>query len=181
MLAGLLVHAIRTAALGSVDSADGLRALHARALLAPVWTLAIAGAAVRAGSTALADVRGANAVAGLSLARGPGLTVAGVWLLFAATALTLATRPVPDRSLPELVKRLDALGVLAEAVLAVTLFLGPQISAPADAVWWVLGVGALGAGAFFARRADRSRPAPPVVSLGMAAVGLALVLIGGAP
>ncbi|MGH2728948.1 MAG: hypothetical protein ACRDKS_18400, partial [Actinomycetota bacterium] len=68
VLAGLLVFSIRTAALGSIGDGEGATGLNARALLAPVWTMAVAGAAMRAGSTALTDVRGANAVAGLALA-----------------------------------------------------------------------------------------------------------------
>lgn len=178
VLAAFLVFSIRSAAAASSED-DGAVRLSARALLAPIWALAIAGAAIRAGSTELVDVRGANAVAGLALAHGPAATVAGAWLLFAATALAVAAGPSAALAMPEQTKRLEGLGVLAEAVLAVTLFLGPQIATGTDAVWWVAGIAALVAGSFLVHRALPVRN--PIFGLGAAALGLVLVLVGGAP
>lgn len=200
MLALLLALSIRTASLaslvgaGPILAADAVRGLRRRAWLSPVWAIAIAVAVVRSGSSELLDVRGAHAVAGLALARGPAITVAGTWLAFIGTLLALVAwsplgtetagspaargrveAPVPTR-------RLEAIGIVAEAALVVTLFMGPQIVEGTDAVWWVVGIGALVGGAWLARRFRLPEPASRQPAPGALAVaGLVLVLIGGPP
>lgn len=196
----LLVYSIRTASLGSlVDAgpilaAGALRGLRARAWIAPVWVLVVVAAVLRAGSTALADVRGANAVAGVALANGPPLTIAGSWFAFGAAILAVLTwsplgaetegrsgvtaRVVP----PSGTTRLDALGVLGEAALAVSLFVGPQVVDGIDAVWWAAPIAAIVAAVALARRGTVSIPAlAPRLPAALAVVGVVLVLIGGAP
>lgn len=199
-LAVLLAFSIRTASLatlvdaGPILAGGAVRGLRARAWLAPAWVLVAAAAVARAGSTTLADVRGANAVAGLAVAHGPILTVAGSLLALAASILALVTwRPLGVETgggpgaigrveVPEPVRRLDALGVLGEAALALALFVGPQVTGADDAAWWGVGIAALVGCAWYARRAPLPhRVASPALPLGLAALGLALVLVGGPP
>lgn len=200
VLALLLAFSIRTASLaslvgaGPILAAGALRSLRARVWLSPVWVLACAAGIARAGSTTLEDARGANAIAGVALAYGPIVTVVGSWLAFGAAVLALIswsplgaeTASGPGATgrvdAPAPVKRLDAVGVLAEAGLLVSLFLGPQVVAVVDAAWWVAGVGVLVALAWMVRRGRLLVPASlPAASAAVAALGLALVLVGGSP
>jgi len=144
----------------------------------PVWVAAVLTGVVRAGSPALADVRGANAVAGLALARGETLVVAGCWLAALASLLALA---LPLRtgllvsSSP--LDRLEAIALFLQAVLVVTLFAGPQINGARDVVPWTAGaVVASLALAFGARRALPYRT--PAVAGVVATIGLVLAAIG---
>jgi hypothetical protein len=175
---------------GPILAGGAGRALWNQLRLAPAWAVIVAIGALRAGSVELADVRGANAVAGLALARGPALTVLGVWCALAAGAAAVgASTPVGAETaapqsargvvaVPPTLRRMEAAGALAQIALLVTLFAGPQIDAAADAVWWVLGATALGAGAFVVRRLGAAFPAVMVAGAG-AAIGLALTVAGG--
>jgi hypothetical protein len=198
VLALLLAFSIRTASLaalvdaGPILAADALRGLRGRVWLAPVWALSAAAAIARAGSPALDGLRGANAVAGSALAYGPVITVVGSWLAFGAAILALitwvelgaeTTGAAPGRvKAPSQVRRLDAIGVLAEAALVVSLFLGPQIVDGSDAAWWVGGMIPLAVAAWYARRIRLPDIAYlPALPASLAAMGLGLVLVGGAP
>ena len=200
VLALLLVFAIRTAALGTlvaggpILAAGALHGLRNRVWVAPAWALAVAAAVVRAGSTSLPDVRGANAVVGPALAYGPAATVAGCWLAFAAAALAIlewrplgvdtagAPTTIGRVAVPATVTRLDGVGVLAEAALVVSLFVGPQVVAGPDAAWYAAGIAVIVAGVWLARRRRLVAPISlAAVSAALGTLGLGLVLIGGAP
>lgn len=198
LLALLLAFSIRTASLaalvdaGPILAAGAVRGLRSRAWIAPAWVLAVAAAVARAGSPELDGLRGANAVAGPALAYGPVITVAGSWLAFGAAILALITwvelgaetaGMTPGRvEAPSPVRRLEAIGVLAEAALAASLFLGPQVVDGPDAAWWGAGIIGLVSAAWYARRVRLPDSAYlPALPAALAAVGLALVLIGGAP
>jgi len=159
------------------------RALGRQARLAPAWAVVVAVGALRAGSASIADVRGANAVAGLALARGPAATVAGVWLAIAAGAVAIVGSIGPaaerDAAGPVTLRRLEAAGVFALAAILVTLFAGPQIRGATDAVAWVVGLGALSALGWRARALNL--PDLSLVALALASAGLVLTLAGGAP
>ena len=169
-----------------------MRGLRGRAWIAPAWVLAVAAAVARAGSTDLDGLRGAHAVAGPALAYGPVITVAGSWLAFGGVILALITwnqlgaetaGVTPGRvGAPSRVRRLEALGVLAEAALVVSLFLGPQVVEGPDAAWWGGGMIALVSAAWYSRRVRLPDSAYlPALPACLAALGLALVLAGGAP
>ena len=200
VLALLLAVSIRTAALGVLVGAGPIlaggaaRALRARAWLAPAWAIALAAVVARTGSTALADVRGGNAVIGPALFNGPALTVAGTWLAFAAAGIALIARtPIGAETAagqaaagrvvpPAAVTRLEAIGVLAEAALIVSLFIGPQVVDGVDAAWWAGGIVALLAAAWYGRRVRLLMPfSLPVVAGAIATGGLVLVSLGGKP
>ena len=198
VLALLLAFSIRTASLatlvdaGPILAAGAVRGLRGRIWIAPVWALSAAAAVARAGSPELDGLRGANAIAGPALAYGPAITVAGSWLAFAAAALALiwwvelgaeTSGSAPGRvEAPSPVRRLDAIGVLAEAALLVSLFFGPQVIDGADAAWWVGGVISLAVAAWYSRRVKLPDMAYlPAVPVALAAVGLTLTLVGGSP
>lgn len=198
VLALLLAYSIRTASLaalvdaGPILAAGALKGLRGRLWLAPVWALSAAAAVARAGSPELEGLRGANAVAGPALAYGPLITVAGSWLAFGAAILALITwvelgaetaGPAPGRvEAPSPARRLDGIGVLAEAALVVSLFAGPQVVDTVDAAWWIGGVILLSAAAWYARRIRLPDIAYlPALPAALAAAGLGLVLVGGAP
>ena len=198
VLALLLAFSIRTASLaalvdaGPILAAGAARGLRGRVLLAPVWALSVAAAAARAGTPELDGVRGANAVAGPALAYGPAITVAGSWLAFGAAILALLTwvelgaetaGMTPGRvGAPSPVRRLDAIGVFAEAALIVSLFLGPQVVDGVDVAWWIGGLIPLAVAAWYSRRVRLPDIAYlPALPACLAALGLGLVLIGGAP
>jgi hypothetical protein len=176
---------------GPVLAADAASSLARQALLAPTWALVAVAGALRAGSVDLADVRGAHAVAGLALVHGPSATVAGMWLVAGAGALAVASwsrlgaeTAAPPGSAgriepPAPLRRLEALGAALQAGLVATLVAGPQVRGAGDALPWAVSVGALLASA----RAGRGRLAArgAVASLGLAAVGCALVIAGGPP
>jgi hypothetical protein len=198
VLALLLAFSIRTASLaalvdaGPILAAGALRGLRERVWLMPAWALSAAAAVARAGSPELEGLRGANAVAGPALAYGPLITVAGSWLAFGAAILALITwvelgaetaGTAPGRvEAPPPVRRLEVIGVLAEAALIVSLFLGPQMVDGRDAAWWVGGSILLVVAAWYARRIRLPDVAHlPALPATLAALGFALVLVGGAP
>jgi len=150
--------------------------------LAPALALIAAAGAIRAGSASFADVRGANAVAGVALARGPAVSVAGAWmaLLGGVVALAgLAARPGDDATRSPVVRALEGAGVVALGVLLAGLFAGPQVRSVTDAIWWA---GAVVVSVAIVWRA-RSAPVPDlwIVATALAAVGLVLTIAGGAP
>ena len=196
-LALLFAFAARTAVAASVLDAGPVlagraeRSLAQQARFAPTWALVVVAGAVRAASGSIADVRGAHAVAGLAIARGPALTVAGSWLALAAGAValvsstSLSTETASASGTAAIVRppvalcRLEAGGVIALAVLLVTLFAGPQVTNGTDAAWWI---GALAVLLAFAWRArDMELQSPEVIAAVLAAAGAAFVIAGGAP
>ncbi len=176
---------------GPVLAAAAERSLAQQMRCAPAWVLVVATGAFRSGSGSIVDVRGANAVAGLAIARGPLATVAGVWLAVAAGILALAssTRIGAETASrigaagvvvpPVALRRLEAAGIAAQAGLVVTLFAGPQITRGPDAVWWAGGIALLLAAAWRARGLSLRNVEIVAAALGLA--GLALVIASGAP
>jgi hypothetical protein len=176
---------------GPVVASGAHRSLARQIAFAPAWVLVVAAGVVRAGSAALSDARGANAVAGLAIARGETVTVIGVWLAVAAGIVALASRsPIGAETassagasgrvvVPSSLERLEIGAVIAQAALLVTLFAGPQITVGSDGVSWVLGIAGLVGIAWFAR--DIDVPLAPKIAAALAAAGLALVIAGGAP
>jgi hypothetical protein len=168
---------------GPAFAAEAGRDLARQARLAPAWAIVVSTGALRAGSASIADVRGANAVAGLALARGPVVTVAGAWLAVAAGAVaivaSMGSSTVRGAAAPAALRRLEGAGVFALAAILVTLFAGPQVRGATDAVAWVAGIAALSALAWRARTLDL--PDLSLVAFALAAAGLGLTLAGGAP
>ncbi len=176
---------------GPILASGAARRLAQQMSFVPAWALVIGAGIVRAGSSALTDLRGVNGVAGLAVARGDVLSVAGVWCALVAGALAIASRATNGAETaapggaaarvvpPVSLRRLDAGGALAQAGLLATLFFGPQISEATDVVWWAAGVAALAVAAWEGRRITIRHAAP--IAAGLAAAGLALMLIGGAP
>ena len=149
--------------------------------LAPALAIVAGAGAIRAGSASFADVRGANAVAGIALARGPAVSVAGAWLALAGGVVALvglASREQGTKPSP-VVRAVEAGGVLALGLLLAGLFAGPQVRAATDAIWWA---GAAAVAAVVAWRAGSMKlPEVWVAATVLAAAGLALILAGGAP
>ncbi len=176
---------------GPVVAAGAARRLAQHASFAPAWAFIVAAGAQRAGSSGLSDLRGANAVAGLAIARGEALSVAGAWCALAAGVIALATSVGVDAETsgpqgsigrirpPAALRRLDAASVLALAALLATLFFGPQVVEATDALWWAGGIAGLAAGAWQGRRLTLPNAAVTASVLG--AAGLALMLVGGTP
>jgi hypothetical protein len=176
---------------GPIVAAGAHRSLARHVAFAPAWVLVVATGVVRAGSAALSDARGANAVAGLAIARGEIVTVIGVWLALAAGIIALASRtrigaetPADVGAsgrvvVPSSLDRLEVGAVVAQAALLMTLFAGPQVSVGNDGVPWVIGVAGLAAIAWFAR--DIELPHAPKIAAALAAIGLVLAIAGGAP
>lgn len=184
---------------GPVTSALAARSLERQSLFAPAWAFALAAGIARAGSADLADIRGANAVAGLALAHGRPAAVAGAWLALAAGALALAgpgfgpVRTAGSRGRSGIVRsepllgRLEMLALAAQGALLATLFAGPQATRGLDAVVWVAALAGIGGVvALTASVAPRgvsvlARSEAPAVAAALGASGLALVLAGGVP
>jgi hypothetical protein len=176
---------------GPVLAAGAQRSLARHVAFAPAWVLVVATGVVRAGSAAVSDARGANAVAGLAIARGETTTVIGVWFALAAGIVALASRTRIGVELdsgdgrngrvvvPISLDRLEIGAYLAQAALLVTLFAGPQVTGGNDGVSWVLGIAGLAAIGWFAR--DLDVPHAPKIAAGLAAIGLVLAIAGGAP
>ena len=176
---------------GPIVAGGAQRSLARHVAFAPAWVLVVATGVVRAGSAALSDARGANAVAGLAIARGEIVTVIGVWLALAAGMIALASRTRLGVELassdgttgrvvvPSSLARLEIGAVVVQAALLVTLFAGPQVTGGSDGVAWGLGIAGLAAIAWFAR--DVEVPHAPKVAAGLAAIGLVLAIAGGAP
>jgi hypothetical protein len=178
--AGALV-AVAPAAVG-----PAARSLAKQARFAPAWALVAGVGALRAGSASMSDIRGANAVAGIAIARGPALTVAGVWLALAGGVVALASssmlegrRAEGGAAAPVALRRLEAGGALALVALLVSLFAGPQVRNAGDAAWWIAGIGGLSALAWRVRKV--ALPDLVIVATALAAAGLALAVAGGAP
>lgn len=182
-----LLAGARAGALAASTSEPGaVRALGRAATATPAWIAVVAVATLRSGSSMLDDVRGANAVAGLPLARGDATMVAAAWLAIAAGAIAIsaavarggAYRGLSAAAFPA--SRLDGLASVGYVVLLVTLFAGPQMVAAADALVWAGGVAAVSVAALAARplaRWDRA----DALALAVGAVAFALALFGRAP
>lgn len=115
---------------------------------APVWGAVVAVAAWRAGSIAIADIGGANAVLGAGLVRGDVLVVVSLW---AATIAAVAAAGAPRGTGARL-----AWG--AQALLLIALVAAPQVTSVSDVVMWFAALGfaaAQVAGARFAGPAAR--------------------------
>lgn len=166
-------------------------ALRRQAAFASAWVLFAAAASVRAGSTVMADIAGAHGVAGLALARGPVLSIAGMWLAVLGVAIAIGGS-FPARVgvrlagpnggmvlMPALARRLDLLGVAVQILFVAALAAGAQIRSATDAIGWVAAAVALGAWTWFGRDAARL-PIAPAVAFGLCAAGLALVVGGRA-
>jgi len=176
---------------GPVLAGRAERSLARQMWFAPAWALVAAAGAVRSGSTSLADIRGANAVAGLALARGSTVSVAGAWLALAAGVIAIVNfSPIGAETAsvtgatglivpPVPLRRLEAAGIVAQAALVVTLFAGPQITGGIDAAWWVAGVAAIAAIAWRVRQMNIRDLS--WIATAAAAAGLALVIAGGGP
>jgi hypothetical protein len=177
---------------GPLVASGAGRSLRTLGAYAPAWTLVVATGLVRAGGGALADVRGANAVAGLAIARGSPATVAGVWLCLLAGVIATSSWPslevataapagtVGLAAPPPPAVRLAVLGALAQVGLLAALFVGPQVRTATDGVWWGASIVVLAAAAWFLRRYSGHR-LMPVLATGLAGLGLVLALLGGAP
>jgi hypothetical protein len=179
-LATLLILALAIRAAGGAAAGEDDASFKLQAFVVPAWAIAIAAAAYRAGSGALVDVRGAHAVAGLSVARGPALTVVGCGLCLAGLICAIAVSAPAKRSLVSAAPRLAMLGSIAQVALAVAAFIGPAVAEPVDAASWIGGA----AGVAIAAGAIRNSLAPkislPAANL-LALVGLVLVVVGGRP
>lgn len=153
-------------------------ALARQAWFAPSWALIVAAGAFRAGSPALSDARGANAVAGLAITHGNTIAIVGAWLAVAGGIVAVAGR-LQLQTAPPTLQRLEIGATLAQMVLLVTLFAGPQISRGIDAVPWAVGIAAASAVSL----ATRHFPVPhaPLTALALAGAGFAAMIAGGAP
>lgn len=196
-LALLLATAARAAAPatlvdgGAILASGAVRSLGKHVSFAPAWALVLVVGTLRAGSGGIGDARGANAVAGIALARGPALSIIGAWLAAAAGAIALASRTsigvetaagagaTGRVTPPGAVRRLEAAGVLAQAAVLVTLFAGPQVTGALDAVWWAAGISGLAAFAWRARELDLANASG--IAAALAGAGVVLGLLGGAP
>jgi hypothetical protein len=158
------------------SEASAAPALARQAWFAPSWALIVAAGVFRAGSPALSDARGANAVAGLAITHGHAIAVVGAWLAIAAGVVAIAGRTRLDAAPPTL-QRLEIGATLAQAGLLVTLFAGPPISSGLDAVPWVVGIAAA------VSLEPRRFPVPnaPLTAFALAGVGFAAMIAGGAP
>jgi hypothetical protein len=179
-LATLLILALAIRAAGGIASDEDDASFRLQAFVVPAWALAVAAAAFRAGSGALIDVRGAHSVAGLSVARGPLLTVVGCGACLAGLICAVAVTAPVKRSLASVAPRLAILGTIAQVALAVTAFAGPAVAEPVDAAAWVGGA----AGVAILAGAVRNSLAPKITvpaANALTLVGLVLVLAGGRP
>lgn len=178
---------------GPILASGAARTMRTQLILAPAWAFVVAAAAVRAGSVQLADVRGAHAVAGLALARGPLLTVIGAWVAFvagvAATGAAgsrigvVSEAPEDARGVvapPSILRRMEYAGVVAQVMLLVTLFAGPQIDGASDSTWWAVGAVAAVAAVVALRRLPAD-PRVPIAAGVAGLIGLGLATIGGPP
>ena len=162
--------------------ATGGAALLRQIRLAPAWALVAGAAAIRAGSASFADVRGANAVAGIPLARGPAVSVAGAWLALIGGVVALAgiaARSDRDDGRAPLLRLLEAGGVIALGVFLAGMFAGPQVRGATDAIWWIGAVLVVGAAAWRAR--DLALPDLWIAATVLAGAGLVMSIAGGAP
>jgi hypothetical protein len=175
-----LLLAARAAALAASPGVAGVsRALGRHAALVPAWVGVLVVAVVRAGSERVADVRGANAVAGLAIARGGALLVAGVWAaaLAGIVAIAASDAGVPIVAGP-VARRLEAVAALGQVAFVVAMFAGPSVSRATDVVPWVLGAVVVGAAAWFGARVARWDRAAAVAAA-LATLGVVLALAGG--
>lgn len=159
---------------------SGARAASRQVGLVPAWVAIAAVAAVRAGSVGLQDVRGANAIAGLAIARGDAALVLAAWLALAAgiVAISTASGGRPGLRVDPVLSGLDVLAAVLQVVLLITLFAGPTVGGGADAVPWIVGSLAAGGGALVLTRAAWIERSDAVVAV-LAGAAVVAVLAGG--
>jgi len=166
----------------AVAASQGASVVPARIVrFTPAWALVAAAGAIRAGSGSFSDVRGANAVAGIALARGPVVSVAGAWLALIAGVIALAgtVRSKGAGGGSMVLRALETGGGVALGVFLGGLFAGPQVRAVSDAIWWAAVV--VVAGLISWRARDLDLPDLWVAAMLLAAAGLALTIAGGSP
>lgn len=177
LTAALLAIAARTAAsAASADPPAAAGALARQARAVPAWVGIVVAAAIRAGSADLADIRGAHAVAGAGLAHGDPLMVASAWAGLASGVAAILLPAAPEGwglvTRPPF-RRLEILGVLAQALVVVAFFAGGQVDGWADLAGWAGGAAAVAVGVG-AGRALAGRTGVAASALAALAVGLAL-------
>jgi hypothetical protein len=178
LLLALATRAAATAGAVAFDR-DAARDLGVQGAFVPVWALAASAAAVRAGSAFMADVRGAHAVAGLAIVRGPATAVVGAWACTAALTAAIAAAGTPSDGGTPVLERLSRLAVALQAALVASFFAGPQVRRAGDAVPWVATIALVALGARLLGRERAARTGVAWAAAGLAAAGLALTLAGG--
>lgn len=180
-----LVLAARAAPLSAAGSPTAVRALARHVETIPAWVALVVVATLRAGSPVLADIWGANGVAGLALARGSAATVAAAWAAAIACLLAIAVPAVGRGALPLSAdppwRQLEAIAVGLQVVVVAGVSAGPQVLGAVDVVPWIVAtlVGAVlvaagGIAATGARAMQRS-------SLVLAVMAVVLAIGGAAP
>ncbi|MFN2613488.1 MAG: hypothetical protein ABR552_01545 [Actinomycetota bacterium] len=180
----VLVLAARAGALAaSPQEPRAQLALARQSALVPAWAGVAIAAMVRAGSAQIPDLRGANAVAGLAIARGPVLLVVAAWAGVVAALLALIGSEV-GASFGGLTAATGSAGVLevlalvAQAAFVITLFAGPQIRGLSDIGPWIVGAAAVAEALWFGRRFG-ARAWVPRAATAFAVVAVACALAGG--
>ena len=147
--------------------------------LVPAWVAIVTVAVLRAGAVGLQDVRGANAIAGLAIARGSAALVLAAWVALGAGIVAIATasggRPFARRALVP--SAFEALAAALQIVLLVTLFAGPTVADLADVVPWIAASLAVGGVALVAARAAWIERSDALVTA--AAAAAVVVALGG--
>jgi hypothetical protein len=127
----------------------------------------------------------------LALAHGPASTVVGAWLSLAGGVVAFSsTAPLGTETeaaagstgrviVPVGLRRLDAGASIALSAFLAALFFGPQVTDVVDVLWWLLGGAALLAVAW--RTRGTYVPYRALAAAAVAAVGLGLMIVGGAP
>lgn len=186
VLALVFVLVARAAPLAAATDPPAVAAALGRlARVVPVWAAVTAVAAVRAGSVLLADVRGANAVGGLGVARGDVLLVGACWLAFAAGIAAIvfpsarATASFGLTVSAGAASRIELFALALQAWLLVTFFAGPQVRSIHDAGPWLVGTLATAEAVWLARRV-RDAEWLARAATAAALVALAAALIAGA-
>jgi len=183
LVAVALAVVARTAALtASPAEPAAVRSRARQGAVVPVWIGIVVVAAVRAGSPTLADVRGANAVAGLAIARGDVLMVVAVWCAVAAGVLAIAS-PMPRARIAAATfpwSRLELVALGLQALALASLFAAPTVRSAGDVVWWVASTVVVLIAVGVAGRLARWDVATPIATV-IALAGVVLALAGGRP
>lgn len=172
----VLLLAARAAPVAVSTEPPAVWALAMQMRLVPAWIGVLAVGLVRAGSVQMADVRGANAVAGLAVARGSVVAVAAAW--FALVAATIVIAAPGWRADAGAARRLEIVAIAGQILLIVTLFAGPQVRAWTDAIPWVA-ASAVGAAAGWKGASVVGAEWAPRAATVLAALAFGLVLVGG--
>lgn len=144
--------------------------------LVPAWIGVLAVGLIRAGSVQLADVRGANAVAGPAVARGSVIAVAAAWVALVAVTIVIAA---PGwRADAGAARRLEIVAIAGQVLLVVTLFAGPQVRGWTDGIPWA-GASLIASVAVWRGSRFVAAEWAPRVATVLAALGFGLALAGG--